>query len=59
MATQEIDNSRPNSVHTLRLPRATADEVRAIARRERERESVIFRRLVRHGLDFERQHGAV
>jgi hypothetical protein len=53
MPTQ--DTIQPHSVHTLRLPRATAEQVRAIAARERERESVIFRRLIRRGLEAERK----
>lgn len=40
---------------TLRMPSTVVDEVRRLAERDAETQSSILRRLVRHGLDFERR----
>lgn len=48
----------PNIVTTIRLPRAIADEVRTIARRDLESESVTLRRLIRLGLARDRRSAA-
>ena len=42
-------------VTTIRLPRVIVDEVRTIAQRDLERESVTLRRLIRRGLALERR----
>ncbi len=40
---------------TIRVPRVVSDEVRRLAAREAETQSVILRRLLRVGLDVERR----
>ena len=47
-----------NIITTIRLPRVIADEIRTIAQRDLERESVVLRRLIRAGLEREREHSA-
>ena len=44
-----------SNIVTIRLPRVIVDEVRTIAQRDLERESVTLRRLIRRGLALERR----
>lgn len=42
---------------TLRVPRHLSDEVRSVAERDGETQSCVLRRLLRIGLEQERQQG--
>jgi hypothetical protein len=50
---------QPKELVTLRVSRLLADEVRQIAEREDESQSTILRRLLRFGLNSQRQRAAL
>jgi hypothetical protein len=49
--------SPTTNIVSLRLSGAVAHEVRTLAERADEKQSVILRRLIRLGLQSEREHG--